>query len=355
MPRIGLHLTDRCQLDCDHCLRDPGSTPIDLPLEIIEAVLSDAQRAGIARLSMSGGEPTLHPRFPEILDLAVRFGMSWDIVTNGRRFERVARWLDEVPERHGACRMIAFSVDGATDLSHDGIRGTGQRREVLAAMSVAVALGIPFETTTTLHARNVSEIEAIARESADLGATSVRFAMMQPTGTHLDEGMRLAPSEWAAAYQRIRALAGTLRAAVVAAEGWPVADLASRPDARPCGPLRGDTLHVDHHGRLTLCCQLSGIPVDGPEDRAVAGDASAGLGGPIARLRQIRAEAQTARAIDAERAGPWRAFQCNSCLERFGRPHWTEGASAGAPARRERWRGDPERASSRRRILPVTH
>src|SRR6202012_1128891 len=40
---IALHLTDRCQLDCQHCLRDPGLIPKDLPLPIIQKVLSEAR------------------------------------------------------------------------------------------------------------------------------------------------------------------------------------------------------------------------------------------------------------------------------------------------------------------------
>ena len=38
---IGLHLTDRCQLDCKHCLRDPQQKPVDLPLSIVRKVLAD--------------------------------------------------------------------------------------------------------------------------------------------------------------------------------------------------------------------------------------------------------------------------------------------------------------------------
>ncbi len=40
---IALHLTDRCQLDCKHCLRDPQQKPTDLPLSIVRKVLAEAK------------------------------------------------------------------------------------------------------------------------------------------------------------------------------------------------------------------------------------------------------------------------------------------------------------------------
>lgn len=333
--RVGLHLTDRCQLDCDHCLRDPQHAPTDLPLDVISVVLRDAaQLYGIRRVSLSGGEPTLHPRFPEIIDLVVDHGMTWDMVSNGERFDRVAEWLDAEPARRESCRSIAFSVDGATDASHDAIRGEGQRRQVLAAMATCVALGIPFAVTTTLHAGNVADIEAIAAEAAALGATWVRFGMMQPTGTPLDDALGLEVGEWRAAHTRVLALARTLSIPVLAADGWPSAE----PMAL-CGPLRGSTLHVDHRGRLSLCCMHSDLPGD-DAGRTIAGDVRAGVRAPHRRLLAIQHEAIAQRLDDVGASDDaWRDFPCNSCLRRYGRPHWSSEGTRGASAVRERWRG----------------
>ena len=344
--RVGLHLTDRCQLDCDHCLRDPGREPVDLAMEVIATVLSDAEAQGIRRVSMTGGEPTLHPHFPEILDLVVAHGMTWDIVTNGRRFDRLVAWLEASPARHAACGLVVFSVDGAGEATHDGIRGAGQRREVLTAMALSVAMGIPFATATTLHARNVEEIEAIATECAGLGAQVVRFAMMQPTGTHLDESLRLSASEWRAAHERILRVAATSSVPVLCAEGWP-----SKAEEL-CGPLRGDTLHVDHHGRLTMCCLHSGVPSQGA-DRTVAGHVGRGLAEADAALVTIRAAAVATRLAGSDAQDPWSEFQCNSCLRQFGRPHWIDAGTGGAGAQRERWRLTGDRATPNKRSLQV--
>jgi hypothetical protein len=134
---------------------------------------------------------------------------------------------------------------------------------------------------------------------------------------------------------------------VITAEGWPVAA------SGVCGPLRGDTLHVDHHGRLTMCCLHSGIPSSGP-DATVAGDASEGLTPAlVSRLERIQAEAIAGRGTGPAGTGGWAGFECNACLAQHGRPHWTGEGTGGAPARRERWRGGVDRATPTRRILHV--
>lgn len=342
MRRVGFHLTDRCQLDCDHCLRDPAKRPTDLPLERVVEVLERTRALGLDRVSLTGGEPTLHPQFPALLDAIARHGFTWDMVTNGVRFSRVMEWLDETPARAAACRGITFSLDGATDATHDAIRGAGQRREVLEAMALCVVLGIPFDLSATLHARNAHELEALARQGVALGASTVRFAMTQPTGTALDERLSLSPEAW----RDLAAHAGRLAdegLPVTLAEGWP-------RDGDLCGPLRTETLHVDMHGRITLCCLLSGLPLD-RTDRTVAGDAQ-DFDASLERLHALQhaaiADARADRSVDDD---PWREFGCNACLRRFGRPYWTSEGAAGPAAQRPRWRG--ERTGARRHLAVV--
>ncbi len=343
MRRVGLHLTDRCQLDCDHCLRDPGREPLDLAFATIEMVLVEASRSlGIARVSLTGGEPTLHPRFTDVLDLVVSLGMRWDMVSNGRRFDRVARWLEERPARRDACESVALSMDGASDSTHDAIRGSGQRREVLGAMAILVDLGVPFEVTAAVHARNAHEIPAIAEEAAALGASAVRFVMTQPTGTPLDAGLALSASAWREIRERIAALQGRAPIPVLTGVGWPEAH------AETCAPLRGDTLHIDPRGRLTLCCQHAGLPAPA-QDLTVVGSAERGLAPLLAPWAAARRDAAEAGALE----GSWAAFRCNGCLARFGRPHWTDQGVSGTLAVRERWRGDVERSTLLGRSLKV--
>jgi MoaA/NifB/PqqE/SkfB family radical SAM enzyme len=348
MPRIGLHLTNRCQLDCAHCLRDPGQKPLDLPLDVARQVIEEAHRLyGIRHVSLTGGEPTLYPELDGLLSILSRTGWTWDIVTNGYGFAtRLLPLIPTASPRRDALSRVLISLDGATAETHDAIRGEGSFREATAAMGVCSAMGIPFGAQMTVHAQNVSSIEDVALLVAGLGADQVSFAMMQPTGTPHDARLRLRLDGWHRAQAAISRLASLLKIRVVLPEGWPDREL-----TRTCGPLRGETLHIDVEGRLTLCCLHSEVP--GPEENLVAGDVRQGLVLAHRRLLELQRAAVDARLAELESGvdDPWQELSCNGCLRRFGKPHWTEDGVAGATAERERWRG--AWAKSERTFLPL--
>jgi hypothetical protein len=162
---------------------------------------------------------------------------------------------------------VVFSVDGAIEATHDAIRGPGQHRAVLEAVALAVAVGLPFGMTMTLHAGNVAELEALGFEAARLGARHVSFAMMQPTGTHLDARLGLPEARWGivpsggaamklidqigqAAAMRMM-LAGELIDGAQRSVERPRADL---HDADVFGLAEPRRLEVEHDVASTTCC-----------------------------------------------------------------------------------------------------
>jgi len=353
-PRLGFHVTNRCQRDCDHCLRDPSQVAVDLPLEAAATAIAFARaQFGVTHVSLTGGEPTLHPHFVQLIDLIAAAGMTWDMVTNGERFADIIAQLDEQPSRVTSLRSLSLSLDGANETTHDGIRGPGSFRAVMAAASICAVRSIPFGLQMTVNCRNVDEIERLGLDAALLGAKHVSFAMMQPTGTALDEELAIGPDEWRQIFHRIERLASVLRITVVAPEGY------WRKTAEPlCGPLRGETMHVDVHGRLSLCCLQSDVPTsDSSEDRTVLGALTPASGArAAAELVELRATASDAlrKHWDSAERGSWRGFSCNTCLALSGKPHWTDGGAGGGQAERERWRGAwaPAKKRPRLRVVP---
>ncbi len=70
---VEIDITYRCNLGCANCNRSCTQAPsrTDLPPEAVAAFLDESLAAGSRweRIRLLGGEPTLHPRFFEILDL----------------------------------------------------------------------------------------------------------------------------------------------------------------------------------------------------------------------------------------------------------------------------------------------
>lgn len=331
---LALHLTDRCNLDCSHCLRDPGTTPQDIPLDLVVGVLEQASaHYGIKHVALTGGEPTLHPSFVGVVDAIAARGMTWHMVTNGHRFDRVAAWLDVAPTRRRSLTAVNISLDGATEDTHDAVRGAGSFRQVMAAASTCHALAIPFALQFTVHRKNVTQLEAFGLLASELGAMRINYGMLVPSGTHLDADQYLGADEWRLVAARVQRLSGVLKVPVGLNEGFPKA---SR--FHVCEPLRMHTLHVDVRGRLTMCCMHAQVP--GPEND-VAGDLrEMSLVRAHTRLLDIVRETQRARLTELEAThDEWDEFTCNGCLRRAGKPHWTSAGAAGPGASRERWRG----------------
>ncbi|MCJ7423075.1 radical SAM protein [Candidatus Bathyarchaeota archaeon] len=86
-------LTNRCNLTCAHCCFSCTAEGEDMSTEVVDAALSFA-KANRSRIVLGGGEPTLHPRFDDILRDAIASNTSRDtigVVTNGTIEETALR------------------------------------------------------------------------------------------------------------------------------------------------------------------------------------------------------------------------------------------------------------------------
>jgi organic radical activating enzyme len=78
--QIALFITGKCTLACAHCLAS-NIPKEDLEFEEIKKLLESVDNCEI--ITITGGEPTLHPRFKEIVLLAAKHAKTIWIGTNG--------------------------------------------------------------------------------------------------------------------------------------------------------------------------------------------------------------------------------------------------------------------------------
>jgi MoaA/NifB/PqqE/SkfB family radical SAM enzyme len=321
---IVFHLTERCQRACLHCLREPASPPAELPAAAVAPILDQAIALHrVDHVGLTGGEPTLHPGLAEVVDAIVARGLGWHLVTNGGPIDALVRLLEDVPARRAALTAVDLSLDGADEATHDAVRGAGSWREVMAAALALRARSIPFSMQLTVHRRSVGQLEAAALLAAELGAGRFSFGPMLPTGRDADAALALGPEALAAAKDRIDRLGELLRIPVTASEGFP-----RRQPFHVCEPWRCEILHVDPRGRLTLCCQLSGV--GGGEADVVADLAAVPLAEAHARLLdRVHALQRERLALAASGAlGEGDRALCSWCARRHGKPHWRAGEGA---------------------------
>ncbi|MEZ4599674.1 MAG: radical SAM protein [Syntrophotaleaceae bacterium] len=81
--QIGLSPTMACQLRCDYCISAGSPVQHPEPVETFFRFLDWAVDAGVKRIGLSGGEPTLYSGFIPLVEGIVRRKMDWFMATNG--------------------------------------------------------------------------------------------------------------------------------------------------------------------------------------------------------------------------------------------------------------------------------
>ena len=80
-------ITEKCNSNCIFCFSEKELTKKHLPINIINKNLQKYFDLGYTILVLSGGEPTIHPNFIEIISSAKSIGYeNIKIITNGRMF-----------------------------------------------------------------------------------------------------------------------------------------------------------------------------------------------------------------------------------------------------------------------------
>lgn len=255
--RLGVELANICNLHCSYCLRaDDNLYSLHaefFPVDLLRRVIGEAQAAAnIARVSFTGGEPTLHPAFADILRIVADAGLTVSFVTNGWHFDRI--W-PAIRASRAAVTHVAFSLDGITRESHDRWRGKGSFDRVVSAFARCYASDLPFAVKIVIRRDLMDQLEQIALFAARMGAASLHFAHVMPTSSAVAEESALSLKEQRMVEEEIAILRRVFKMDIGIDVGYYNVD-ESRP---PCAPLAATSMNVDFRGRLSLCCNLSGF------------------------------------------------------------------------------------------------
>ena len=181
--QIYFYLTEGCNLACRHCWLAPGfdadgSTYPTLSVELFETVIREAKPLGLSGVKLTGGEPLLHPQILQLLDIVRREGLRLTIETNGLLCTPVmAQEIAKSPDR-----FVSVSIDGANTATHEWVRGVpGCFEKAKQAVRNLAATDSSPQVIMTVMRGNADQVDAVVRMAEELGASSVKFNIVQPT------------------------------------------------------------------------------------------------------------------------------------------------------------------------------
>lgn len=178
---LGMEITGRCQLRCRHCFNRSGpDNPHELPLKVIERLLDEMVGWGIRRLRITGGEPTMHWQFREVIEACHHRKMSIAMNSNGVYSSRMLSYLKTAP-----IAIFLISVDGM-ETNNDAIRGRGTFRRAVHTCKELRQAGQKVMISFHVCAGNQSDVGELIALAASIGV-DIKIAEVRPVGRAVDE------------------------------------------------------------------------------------------------------------------------------------------------------------------------
>jgi radical SAM protein with 4Fe4S-binding SPASM domain len=181
--------------------------PDELTLEEMIAVADDLITAGCKQVSLTGGEPLLHPQWPTLAKYLAEREVNVKIVSNGLRLDdaAIATMVDV------GVLGVSISLDGMRE-EHDrirrppGLRALSSRFDTaIDALERLVASPLKTAVVTHIHRGNFDELEQMYDLLGDLGVELWQLQLAYPLGRLLSyEGEYLiSPAQLPELEQRI--------------------------------------------------------------------------------------------------------------------------------------------------------
>jgi uncharacterized radical SAM superfamily Fe-S cluster-containing enzyme len=146
-----LEITEACNLKCAACYAQSPMgehQDMDALLARLDRFLDDRGRLDV--LQISGGEPTVHPRFLDILDAAKARDIGHVMVnTNGIRLAEDPDLAAELKKRTPNLE-IYLQLDGLDPATHVVLRGRDLLEKKRAALEACAAHGLPVTLVCTV-------------------------------------------------------------------------------------------------------------------------------------------------------------------------------------------------------------
>lgn len=186
-----IDITGRCNLRCKHCRAEKNKSFSDLPLEIIEKVTDFGIKGGSERMTISGGEPLLHPHLKLIIRQFKKKGGDEIVITsNGLLLDKeIIDYFSTVSNLR-----VQISIDSPIREKHDAFRGSkGAYNRALFAVRELVKNNINTSIRCTVGPNNIEDMEGMIKLALREGVKRISLGLIIATGAALQNNLVFTP------------------------------------------------------------------------------------------------------------------------------------------------------------------
>lgn len=185
---VDFNITDKCNLDCEHCfavnfkkIKRPR-----LQIKDYRRVMREANKLGAVNFSFQGGEPLLYPHLEELIKAATPYKNIISITTNGTLLTpQRAKKLKKI-----GVDIFTISLDSLDPGKHDSFRNKeGTFAKTIQGIQAALDSGTHVTIGTVISHRNIREknLERLF-EWACKKKVILCVALAVPAGNWKDQG-----------------------------------------------------------------------------------------------------------------------------------------------------------------------
>lgn len=210
MKCLSIHVTDLCNSQCSFCVvASPLYSNDSIDYAQVLSFLEANRNEGYQVVNLHGGEPTVHPRFLEILRAIHCLGYpELHLQTNGIKLSDPGL-LEECV--HLGVRKFIVSLHGdSADVQDGQTYSHGGFERTTAAIRRMKQAGARVRTNTVITMQNLDHLTGIAELACEMGVDHLNFSNLHPVGSARFGLDRIMPS--------LRAIVPRLELAIAVAE-----------------------------------------------------------------------------------------------------------------------------------------
>lgn len=164
-----IEITSQCAHKCPWCYGQFPMKSHHMSLDEYKTVLSKMYQMNILQLSLTGGEPTEHHQFREMITLADDYGFLTHLLTNGDNIDD--EMLEFLKEKN--VKQIQFNFQGKK--WHNKLHKIRTSADITDLIKKCKNLGFETVATTVVGEYNIHDLSDIFEEADNAGVDRLRI------------------------------------------------------------------------------------------------------------------------------------------------------------------------------------
>lgn len=174
---ITIEITSYCNHRCKHCFVGDGLNKHSLDFDTVIKTLDELREHNEIGLTFSGGEPTIHPQFKEIISYALKLGFKITVLTNGLNADDETINLLSHPHVTVSIPILGWQE------SHDEMTSVlGSFNRVINNIKLYKERNANLRITTVISNLNYKDMPKMEQFCSEIGVTNFEVSPLFPIG-----------------------------------------------------------------------------------------------------------------------------------------------------------------------------